>query len=508
MGRECISARGSGSDAAGHEAAVEVLARICTRASRARSRRDPPGIHLNHGPQVRAWVVRHYLPMRNPSSRPLLGRRAAVPSVLACVALLGAPFGAGAQERPHAFVNARLIPISGPEVASGTLVVHNGIIVAAGRDATVPADAVRVDAAGKTIMPGLVDTHSHIGGGSGGDTSAALHPEVRLLDSFDARHSGLRRAVAGGITTVNVMPGSGHLMSGQTLYLKLRGATTIDGLLIELEDGRVAGGLKMANGTNPLRPQGGAFPSTRARSASMARDLFVKAQAYREKVEQAGDDESKRPPRDLGMEVLGEVLAGTRTVHFHTHRHDDILTALRLSKEFGFTPVLQHVSEGWKVADEIAAAGAPASVIVIDAPGGKLEAVGLSLTTAGVLQKAGVLTGFHTDDYVTDSRFFLRSAGLAVRAGMAREHALYALTMAGARMMKLDDRIGSLDVGKHADFLMLSGDPLSVYTQVEQTWVEGRKVFDLSLPADRLVAVGGHGASRAETLHLHGEEGR
>jgi imidazolonepropionase-like amidohydrolase len=238
----------------------------------------------------------------------------------------------------------------------------------------------------------------------------------------------------------------------------------------------------------------------------MARDLFIKAQAYREKMEKAGDDETKRPTRDLGMEALSEVLAGTRTVHFHTHRHDDILTALRLAKEFGFTPVLQHVSEGWKVAAEIAAAGAPASVIVIDAPGGKLEAVDLSLTTAGVLRKAGALTGFHTDDYVTDSRFFIRSAGLAVRGGMSREDALYALTMAGARMLKLDDRVGSLEPGKDADFLLLSGDPLSVYTHVEQTWVEGAKVFDRAVPADRLVAVGGRGASRDETLHLHEDQ--
>jgi imidazolonepropionase-like amidohydrolase len=415
---------------------------------------------------------------------------------------------ARAQDQPHAFVNARIIPISGPEIPDGTLVVHEGRIVAVGAAAQVPAGAVRIDAAGKTVMPGLVDTHSHIGGGSGGDASAALHPDVRLLDSFDARSSSVRRAVAGGITTVNVMPGSGHLMSGQTLYLKLRGTPTVDGLLITLDDGRIAGGLKMANGTNPLRPAGGTFPSTRARSAAMARDLFVKAQAYREKVNAAGDDDSKRPPRDLGMETLVEVLDGTRTVHFHTHRHDDILTALRIAKEFGFTPVLQHVSEGWKVPEEIAAAGAPASVIVIDAPGGKLEAVDLAFDTGAVLDKAGVLTGFHTDDYVTDSRFFLRSAALAVRAGMPRDRALYAMTMAGARMMQLDAKVGSLDAGKDADFIVLSGDPLSVYTRIEETWVEGRKVFDLSKPEDRLIAVGGQGAARNETLHTHEEEDR
>jgi imidazolonepropionase-like amidohydrolase len=412
---------------------------------------------------------------------------------------------ATAQDQPHAFVNARIIPIGGPEIPVGTLVIHEGRITAVGASVQVPAGAARIDASGKTIMPGLVDTHSHIGGGSGGDGSAALHPDVRLLDAFDARSASVRRALAGGITTVNVMPGSGHLMSGQTLYLKLRGRPTIDGLLITLDDGRIAGGLKMANGTNPLRPQGGTFPSTRARSAAMARDLFVKAQAYREKVAAAGDEPDKRPPRDLGMEALVEVLEGRRTVHFHTHRHDDILTALRIAKEFGFTPVLQHVTEGWKVAREIAGAGAPASVIVIDAPGGKLEAVDLSMTTGGVLDEAGVLTGFHTDDYITDSRLFLRSAALAVRAGMPRDRALHAMTMAGARMLQLDRRVGSLEAGKDADFIVLSGDPLSVYTRVEQTWVEGQMVFDLERPADRLVAVGGLGATGHESHHVHEE---
>jgi len=232
----------------------------------------------------------------------------------------------------------------------------------------------------------------------------------------------------------------------------------------------------------------------------------VKAVEYRDKVRRAGGDASKRPPRDLGMEALVEVLDGTRTVHFHTHRHDDILTVLRLGKEFGFTPVLQHVSEGWKVADEIAKSGAPCSIILIDSPGGKLEAMDLAFKTGAVLEKAGVLTAFHTDDYITDSRLFLRSAGLAVRGGMSRDKALYALTMAGARILRLDSRIGSLEPGKDADFVVLSGDPLSVYTRVEQTWVEGRKVFDLSLPADHLIAVGGENANRGEAIHTDEED--
>jgi imidazolonepropionase-like amidohydrolase len=417
---------------------------------------------------------------------------------------------AGAQQPPvRAFTNARLIPIAGPVIERGTLIVRDGRIEAVGPvgSVTVPPGAERIDLRGKILMPGLVDTHSHIGGLSGADGSAPIQPEVRVLDGFDVQNTGIRRAQAGGITTVNVMPGSGHLLSGQTLYLKLRGGTTIDDYLIALPDGRPAGGIKMANGTNSLSATGGGpFPGTRAKSASLVREQFIRAVEYRDKLRRAGDDPEKRPSRDLALEALVEVLDGRRTVHFHTHRHDDILTVLRLAKEFGFTPVLQHVTEGWRVAEQIAAAGAPCSIIVIDSPGGKLEAVELTSRTGGVLEKAGVLTALHTDDWITDSRLFFRSAGFAVRAGMSREKALEALTIAGARMMRLDDRIGSLAPGKDADFIVLSGDPLSVYTQVEQTWVEGRKVFDLSNPDDRLYAVGGYGAARGEMAHVHEED--
>ncbi len=423
----------------------------------------------------------------------------------AAAAALAAGIAVQAQPAPvTVFTNARVIPIAGPPIEHGTLVVQGTTILAVGPTASVnaPRGGTVIDLAGKTVMPGLVDSHSHIGSPAGGDGSAPIQPDVRVLDAIDVRASSIRRARAGGITTANVMPGSGHLLSGQTLYLKLRLGNTIDDLLIHLPDGRIAGGLKMANGTNSMRTNGtGPFPGTRAKSAALVREQFVKALEYRDKVRKAAGDPSKLPPRDLAMEALVEVLDGTRTVHFHTHRHDDIMTVIRLSQEFGFKPVLHHVSEGWKVADEIARAGLPASVIVIDSPGGKLEALDVAMKTGAVLDRAGVLVGFHTDDYITDSRLFLRSAGLAVRAGMPRDKALYAMTMAGARMLGLDSRIGSLAKGKDADFIVLSGDPLSVYTHVEQTWIEGTKVFDRSTPEDRLYATGGYGAGRDESLH-------
>ena len=413
-----------------------------------------------------------------------------------------------AQDRPIAFTGARIIPIGGPEIASGTVVIQNGKILAAGPTGStnIPSNAERVDASGKVMMPGIVDSHSHIGGGEGADSSAPIQPDVRILDSLNVRASSIQKARAGGITTVNVMPGSGHLLSGQTLYLKLRQANTIDDLLIRTDDGRIAGGLKMANGTNSRRAS--PFPGTRAKSAALVREQYIKAQEYRDKVRTAGADATKLPARDLRMEALVEVLDGKRTVHFHTHRHDDILTALRLAKEFNFRIVLHHVSDAWMVADEIARANAPCSLILLDSPGGKIEAKDNRLETGAALEKAGVLTGFHTDDGVTDSRYFMRMAALAVRAGMSREKALYALTMANARMLDLDKRVGSLEAGKDADFLLLSGDPLSVYTHVLETWVEGKKVFDRSDAKDRLFAVGGYGATNDETATLDDEEDR
>ncbi len=412
---------------------------------------------------------------------------------------------ASGQEKLTAFVNATIIPITGPAIDQGVLLVHKGKIVAVGDAKTVRllSDVITIDVSRKIIMPGLVDTHSHIGGPAGADSTGPIQPDIRILDSVNPRASSIQRAQAGGITTVNVMPGSGHLDSGQTLYLKLRDdAVKIDDLLILDKAGKYMGGIKFANGTNSLRAAGGTFPGTRAKSAALVRDQFIKAQEYRDKVAKAGGDKSKLPPRDLAMEALVEVLDGKRMVHFHTHRHDDIMTALRLSKEFKFRIVLQHVSEAWKVADEIALAKAPSSIIMIDAPGGKLETVDIDFKNGVALEKAGGLVGFHTDDGITDSRWFLRSAGLAMRAGMSRDKALYGMTMANAIMLDLQDRVGSLEAGKDADFIILSGDPVSVYSHVEQTWVEGKKVFDRSNARDYIFAVGGKGATDDGDSHM------
>ena len=422
-----------------------------------------------------------------------------IPALAAlCVA---APMAA--QEEPHVFRGAQVLPIAGPPIESGVLVVENGKIVdVGGPDTRAPRGAVEHDLSGKVLMPGLVDTHSHVGSVSGGDRSSPLHPEVRNLDSIDVAADSVWRARAGGITTLNLMSGSGHLMSGQTAYVKLRdGARTIeDWLYCDDPLTGICGGMKMANGTNSIGSP--PFPGTRSKSAALVRNLYHEAGAYVEKMADDGDaedgdndnddDDGAAAERDLRMEALAQVLAGDRIVQHHTHRHNDIATVLRLKEEFGFRVVVQHGTESWKVAEELAAAGVPVSITWIDSPGGKEEVIDWNMEMGALLEQAGVDVAFNTDDSVTDSRLLFRAAAIAVRYGMSREKAIEGLTLAPARMLGLEDRIGSLEAGKDADFVVLSGDPLSVYSKVEQTWVEGTMIYDRSNPDHRRYAVGGY----------------
>ncbi len=391
------------------------------------------------------------------------------------------------------FRNALIVPIAGPAIEQGALVIEAGKILAIGPSAsiTTPAGASETDLSGKVLMPGMVDTHSHIGGPSGGDASAPLNPEVRSLDAIDVFSDGFWRARAGGITTLNVMPGSGHVMSGQTTYLKLRKnpRRIEDWLFCDDPTNDICGSMKMANGTNSIREK--PFPGTRAKSAALIRGLFVEGQAYIEKQAKALAEGEDPPDRNLRLEAVAQILRGERRVQFHTHRHNDIMTILRLAEEFGFQPVLQHATDSWKVADEIAAAGIKTSVTYINSPGGKEETLGWNMRIGAILEAAGVDVSFNTDDNILDSRRFLRYGALNVRYGMSEDKALEALTLAGARALGLDDRVGSLAPGKDADFVVLSGLPFSVYTQVEQTWVEGELIFDRADPEHRKYAVGG-----------------
>ena len=399
---------------------------------------------------------------------------------------------------------ARILPIMAPPIAQGVLVIKGGKIVAVGEAGKVqiPAGAKVQDATGKVIMPGIVDSHSHIGimgnptvsdSQDGNEGSGPIQPGLRALDAIDPADPNIRMATSGGITTANIMPGSGNVMGGQTAYVKLRGST-MEQMLIP----GTLGGMKMANGTNPKGyGSRGQAPMTRMEEAALARGIFVKAQQYKGKWDAyakavaAKDKNAKEPDHDLGLDAVLQVLDGKRVVHNHTHRADDVMTVLRLSDEFHYRVVVHHGTESCEVADELAKRHIGVSFTMIDSPGGKPETINFSISCPARLEKAAVKVAFNTDDPITNSRLLLRSAALGVRGGMSEDAALKGLTIYPAEMLDLQSRVGSLEVGKDADFIVLSGAPLSVYTHVIETWTEGEKVFDRNNPADVRYATGG-----------------
>lgn len=426
-------------------------------------------------------------------------------SILALILTLAATGTLASDGGAIAFRGATVHPIAGPPIEDGVVVIRDGRIEAVGPagEVRVPGDAEIRDVSGKVLLPGLVDTHSHLGQVSGGDRSGPLHPDVRALDGVDVHSTSFWRARAGGLTTLNVMPGSGHLMSGQTVYLKIRRDPTSieDWLFCDDPVEGICGSMKMANGTNSM--SGKPFPGTRAKSAALVRELFARAEAYAAKRAAADDDDGKTPPRDLGLEAVAQILSRERRVQFHTHRHDDIATMLRMKREFGFDVVVQHGTESWMLADELAEAGVGVSFTLVDSPGGKEEILRMRMDAPALLERAGVEVSLNTDDYITDSRLFFRTGAIAVRHGMTREGALRALTLVPARQLGLDDRVGSLEPGKDADLVILDGDPFSVRTRVVETWVEGEQVYDASDPEHAKYADGGYGVFPAAGNHVH-----
>jgi imidazolonepropionase-like amidohydrolase len=404
------------------------------------------------------------------------------------------------------YTGAKIHTVAGHTFESGTLVVKDGKIVEVGPadKVTLPDEAERVDVLGKVIIPGLVDSHSHLGvysrpevaaNSDGNESTGPVQSAVRALDAINPSDPGIRMATAGGITTANIMPGSANVIGGQTLYVKLRGHTVEQMTMVSPN---LAGGLKMANGENPKRAYGGRkqAPATRMKVAALQRAEFLKARdyqrtwdAYRKKL--AAGEDATVPDIDISLEPLVEAMAKKRTVHFHSHRADDILTVLRLADEFGFDLVLQHGTESYKVIDELARRKVPVSLTLPDSPGGKAEVIAVLESTALRLTKAGVKVHVNTDDPVTESRFLLRTAAITVRGGLDEETALKALTIYPAQALRVDDHVGSLEKGKDADFVVLSGEPFSVYTRVLQTYIDGQRVFNLDDAKERLYQTGG-----------------
>ncbi len=408
---------------------------------------------------------------------------------------------AGATE---AFVHAHLMPVSGAPVPDAVVLVDEGTITAVGPfgEVEIPSDAVVHDLTDKVLIPGLVDLHSHIGGGRLHERLSAVQPGVSAIDAIDPTHPSIQRAQAGGITTANVMPGSGKLMGGQTALLALRDAAEVDDMLLcgePVGDGplrrtAICGGVKMATGTNP---QGGSGdPASRMGAAFLQRGVMIRGQERVKALDAAdGSRRAPAPPKpDLEEDALAQILRGERIVHVHGHRADDIVTAVRLRQEFGFALIVHHGSEGFKVASLLADEDVPVAINVLDTPGGKEETLERRLDNPAILAAAGVRIALITDDPVQDSRVFLRTGGLAIRGGLSEEAALRAMTLTPAELVRIGDRTGSIEVGKEADLAVLSGPPFSTWTHVEQTWVDGVQVYDRADPEQRRFATGGDAA--------------
>ena len=377
-----------------------------------------------------------------------------------------------------AITGGTLFTISQGVIEGGTILIAGSRFLAVGRDVEVPGEARIVDASGCHVYPGLVDAHSHLGvfrevsgpeGADGNETTDPITPQVRALDSLDWFDPGFDEAVANGVTAVNVLPGSANVIGGQGVALKTWGPRPAGRILLE------PSGVKMALGENPKRVYGTkkVTPATRLGNAALMREAFVQARNYQRK--RAGDGAG----RDLRWEILGDVLEGRIPARCHAHRADDILTALRISREFGFRLTIEHCTEGHLVAGELAEAGVMCSLGPLLTGKSKQELKDRSLEAAPALERAGVVFGFTTDHPVIPAYSLPLCAAYAVGAGMSRQGALRALTLDAARVVGLEDRLGSLEPGKDADCFLTDGDLLDPRTRVLVTVVDGRPAWRL-----------------------------
>jgi imidazolonepropionase-like amidohydrolase len=378
-----------------------------------------------------------------------------------------------------AIVGGRVLPIEGTPFEGGAILVEDGTITALGPDIQVPDGVERVDATGKVVLPGLIDAHVHLGvheeaeGWAGQDTNEMTNPvtpQVRALDAINPDDLGFQDAVNGGVLTVNVNPGSGNPIGGQTAAVRCAGRT-VDEMVL-----RAPSGLKSALGENPKRVYGERkeFPSTRLGTAAVIRDSFVKAANYLDKLEHANGEPVER---DLRWEALGMVLRREIPWRQHCHRADDIATALRLADEFGYRLVIDHGTEAALLADRIAERGVPVLIGPLLTSRSKVELRRRSIANPGKLAAAGVEISIITDHPVVPINLLHVQAALAVKEGLDPEVALRAVTLHPARVLGIDDRVGSLAAGKSATLCVWSGDPLDVRSRVEQAWIDGTPVL-------------------------------
>lgn len=371
---------------------------------------------------------------------------------------------------------------------NGILLIEDGKISAVEPRLTLPSDVELLDFGRVQIMPGMVEAHSHLiahdwnhdedayeANGSGGSLGKACSPEVDYYYHFDPRHRHLDDALAGGVTSANILPGSGKVITGTGFAAKMYGKTREE-LVIKRNTG-----VKIALGENPKRAVGstGAIPTTRMGSAAVLRDALLKAKEYmasKAKAEAEGKDFSI----NLQLEPLLPFLRREIPGRVHAHRADDILTAIRIADEFQVIITIEHTTSGHLVADEIAKRNILCTLGPTMGSRSKQEVHAKGFQTAIALEKAGVCFSLTTDASVLAIELIRLAGSLAYREGLSEEATLRALTINGAKVTGIEDRVGSLAVGKDADFVLYDGHPLSLRSSVLQTWVNGQKVWDRS----------------------------
>lgn len=411
-----------------------------------------------------------------------------------------------------AIVGGHVVPVSAAPIPGGTVIVTDGVITAVGgRETVVPDGARVVDATGSWVLPGFVEAHGHVGvhedgeGWSGNDTNEATDPNgarFRALDGIDIEELGFRDALRGGVTTVVVKPGSANPIGGRTVALKVWGGRTVDEQVIS-----ETVSVKSALGENPKRVYGDKkqTPSTRLGVAAVLREAFVAAENYRAR-RAAAAEEGKPFDRNLTHETLAAVLDGEVAWDQHCHRHDDIATAIRLSKEFGYRLVVNHGTEAHKIADVLAEQDIPVIFGPMLTSRSKVELRDRAIRNLALVAQAGVTVAITTDHPVVPIEQLVLQAQLAVREGLPADVALAALTVNPASILGLDERVGALEAGRDGDVVLWSGDPLELASHVRQVFIGGAEVLRRGV-AGRApeVAERWERFGRTEWSPLHGE---
>lgn len=373
--------------------------------------------------------------------------------------------------------------VSGPDIPKGDVLVDHGKIVAVGAKVKAPAKCRIIDAQGLIVTPGLVEAHCHVGihgeasrweGNDINEFSNPVTPHLRAIDGFRPDDEGVAHALAAGVTTALVGPGSANVIGGTFAAVKLHGAD-VDSMVL-----RNPVAMKVAFGENPkgcYGQSGNKAPVTRMAVAGLLRETLFKARKYKADIAEA-EKEGKPRPFDIQMEAMLPVIDGEIPLKAHAHRADDILTALRIADEFGVKITLDHCTDGALIVDRLAKAGRPCLVGPSFGSKTKQELAHKSFETAGILDKAGVDVCIITDAPVIPLEYLPLCAGLAVKAGMKEESAWRAITLNPARVAGIADRVGSLEPGKDADIVLFEGDPLrEIAARPRLVMVDGRVVF-------------------------------